>query len=229
MSNSNAPSKTDAVVKLFVVLLVCLFSFAVGTYVGKKFSDEQAKLAKFEGANPVSSPVLTSAKTENLQTLSDEEVLALAREFMNEETPSRTVASAEANKPADSGNSANAGSGSSKDEMQVTTKPAAAKTTPVKLAEEIAREAAGKFTVQIASYPQEILAERRVELLRKDGFNAFYYPTSLLDKTTKETRTWYRVAIGIFDDQTAAEAYRKDLLSRAKIESAFIQRLPRAE
>jgi cell division septation protein DedD len=219
MSNPNAPSRTDAVVKLFVVLLVCLFSFAVGTFVGKKFSDEQVKLSKFESASP-SQKEKGVAKGENLKTLSDEEVLALAREFMSEESNTRAVASTE--------NDQTSGA-TDKDQVQITTKPSGGKELPTRLVEEIARQAAGKFTVQIAAYPQEIQAEHEVERLRNDKFNAFYYPTSLVDKKTGESRTWFRVAIGVFDNQAKAEEYRKDLLERAKIQSGFVQKLPRAD
>ena len=41
-------SKSDVVMKLILVFFISLLSFSVGTFVGKKFSDNQHKLSKFE-------------------------------------------------------------------------------------------------------------------------------------------------------------------------------------
>lgn len=41
-------SKTDVVVKLVLVFFIALLSFSIGTFVGKKFSDNQHKLAQLE-------------------------------------------------------------------------------------------------------------------------------------------------------------------------------------
>jgi cell division septation protein DedD len=41
-------SKTDVMIKLILVLFISLLSFSVGTYVGKKFSDNQQKVAHYE-------------------------------------------------------------------------------------------------------------------------------------------------------------------------------------
>lgn len=82
-------SKTDVVVKLVLVFFVCLLSFSVGTFVGKKFSDNQHRLAQFEPASAereiasVATPGETPTKTG--ETLSDEEIAKLAEEFVNED------------------------------------------------------------------------------------------------------------------------------------------------
>jgi hypothetical protein len=41
-------SKTDVVVKLVLVFFIALLSFSIGTFVGKKFSDNQHKMATLE-------------------------------------------------------------------------------------------------------------------------------------------------------------------------------------
>ncbi len=48
MSVERYGSKTDVVVKLVLVFFIALLSFSVGTFVGKKFSDNQYKLSKLE-------------------------------------------------------------------------------------------------------------------------------------------------------------------------------------
>lgn len=45
-------AKFDVVLKLGLVFFVSLLSFAVGTFVGKKFSDNQHKLSKYESGSP---------------------------------------------------------------------------------------------------------------------------------------------------------------------------------
>ena len=41
-------SKTDSIIKLVLVFFISLLSFAVGPYVGKKYSDRQHDMAKLE-------------------------------------------------------------------------------------------------------------------------------------------------------------------------------------
>ena len=43
-------SKTDVVVKLVLVFFISLLSFSIGTFVGKKYSDNQHQLAALEPA-----------------------------------------------------------------------------------------------------------------------------------------------------------------------------------
>ena len=51
MAGSGQGAKFDVVLKLGLVFFVSLLSFAVGTYVGKKFSDNQHKLSKYESGS----------------------------------------------------------------------------------------------------------------------------------------------------------------------------------
>ncbi len=50
-SAAGKPGKGQAVMKLVLVFFISLFSFAVGTYVGKTYSDQRHKTAKLEPKN----------------------------------------------------------------------------------------------------------------------------------------------------------------------------------
>lgn len=83
-------SKTDAVVKLVLVGFVCLLSFSIGTFVGKKFSDNQHRLAKFEpghGAHDETRGVasIPDASRGKNATLTDDEIAQLAEEFVSDD------------------------------------------------------------------------------------------------------------------------------------------------
>lgn len=93
-------SKTDAVVKLVLVCFVCLLSFSIGTFVGKKFSDNQHRLAKFEptesetrGVASVTSHEAPKGKT---ASMTDEEIAKLAEEFVSDDEASPTESKSEA-------------------------------------------------------------------------------------------------------------------------------------
>ena len=73
-TSTQNPSKTDNFVKLTLVFFISLLSFSVGTFVGKKFSDNQHKVSQMKPklSNKVSSieikenEVLTEKEIENL-------------------------------------------------------------------------------------------------------------------------------------------------------------------
>ncbi len=52
----NQSSKLDVVVKVVLVFFVSLLSFSIGTFVGKKFSDNQYQLAKYEPSTGTAAP-----------------------------------------------------------------------------------------------------------------------------------------------------------------------------
>lgn len=97
MSIERYGSKTDAVVKLVLVGFVCLLSFSIGTFVGKKFSDNQHRLAKFEPGHGAHDEVRGVASIPDGQdasrgknaSLTDDEIAKLAEEFVSDdESPS---------------------------------------------------------------------------------------------------------------------------------------------
>ncbi|PWU19399.1 MAG: SPOR domain-containing protein [Bdellovibrio sp.] len=94
-------SKTDVVVKLVLVFFVCLLSFSLGTFVGKKFSDSQHQLAKFEPeeSREMASKSPASANgAEKKSGLTDEEFAKLAEEFVADEDGSKSATRAESGK-----------------------------------------------------------------------------------------------------------------------------------
>ncbi len=85
-------SKTDVVVKLVLVFFVCLLSFSIGTFVGKKFSDNQHKLAKFEPEAAGGHEVAATEGEHKTKTMTDEEFAKLAEEFVADDEGSRAPA-----------------------------------------------------------------------------------------------------------------------------------------
>lgn len=103
--------KTDNLIKLALVFFVSLLSFSIGTYVGKKYSDNQHKLSLLEPKKDVPAPqpeefasdqtpdaekpvaaaphAATTEEPTSLQqkpaALTDSEVAKIAEEFANEE------------------------------------------------------------------------------------------------------------------------------------------------
>ncbi len=93
--------KTDKMLKLALVFFVSLLSFSIGTFVGKKYSDNQHKLSQLEPqknsetnsshdfATTNSAEVKSeSAKTTPEQLLTDNEVAKIAEEFATDTTDS---------------------------------------------------------------------------------------------------------------------------------------------
>lgn len=99
-------SKTDVGVKLVLVFFVCVLSFAIGTFVGKKFSDNRHRMAQFEpqSAEAGGHDVASQEEKSKSGNLSDDEIAKLAEEFVNEDETSEksgpAVAKAEAPKKA---------------------------------------------------------------------------------------------------------------------------------
>lgn len=80
--------KTDVTVKLVLVFFVSLLSFSIGTYVGRKYSDNQHQMAQLEPdkkeAHKSENREVASehGNTEANKTMSDEEIAKLAEEFV---------------------------------------------------------------------------------------------------------------------------------------------------
>lgn|SRR6185312_7400232 len=105
MSGEKYGSKTDVVVKLVLVFFIALLSFSIGTFVGKKFSDNQYKLSQLEPQNGHSEETASnddesSANAENRgiasipsnagevkpeKALTDDEIAKLASEFVSDD------------------------------------------------------------------------------------------------------------------------------------------------
>jgi cell division protein FtsN len=106
MSGEKYGSKTDVVVKLVLVFFIALLSFSIGTFVGKKFSDNQYKLAQLEpqgghgGTSEETASATDAGSVENRgiasispkagevkpeKALTDDEIAKLASEFVSDD------------------------------------------------------------------------------------------------------------------------------------------------
>ncbi|MFN7453522.1 MAG: SPOR domain-containing protein [Pseudobdellovibrionaceae bacterium] len=100
-------SKTDVVVKLVLVFFIALLSFSIGTFVGKKFSDNQHKLAELEptqqgtavaeeshsdesstAEREIASIAPDSMDVKPGEALTDDEIAKLAEEFVTDDVES---------------------------------------------------------------------------------------------------------------------------------------------
>lgn len=85
-------AKTDVVVKLVLVFFISLLSFSIGTFVGKKYSDNQHKLASLEpGATEGTREVASEAHGQSEGSISDADIAKIAEEFADDD--SKTVSS----------------------------------------------------------------------------------------------------------------------------------------
>jgi alanyl-tRNA synthetase len=100
-----------------------------------------------------------------------------------------------------------------------------------------AAASAGKirYTVQVASYPDKVLAEDEMKRMKKRGYAAFIAASELPDKGT-----WYRVRLGSFSTKTAAERLANEIIlenrvvdirfvTRDEAEKLGLRKLPPAE
>ncbi|RYZ80860.1 MAG: SPOR domain-containing protein, partial [Proteobacteria bacterium] len=97
-------AKSDVMVKLALVFFISLLSFSIGTFVGKKYSDNQHKLAALEpskgghDSREVASEhgeAKEHGAAKTGEAMSDEEIAKLAEEFVSDDTTA-TVAHGEA-------------------------------------------------------------------------------------------------------------------------------------
>lgn len=107
--------KTDAIVKLVLIFFISLLSFSIGTFVGKKFSDNQVRLTTFEngqghdteataahaGAATEEGHRETASINEHAETaapgkaFTDEQIAKMADEFVTEDKKTETSARGE--------------------------------------------------------------------------------------------------------------------------------------
>lgn len=283
-------SKTVLVGKLALVFFISLLSFSIGTFVGKKFSDNQHQLAALEpnkkgghtaaahgdeGAH-ADAPHGENAHAEVAhgegdhgapQTevsrevaseggpMSDEEIAKLAEEFVADDTHTVTNKDAHANGHAKNDDhaavEAHAAVPAAHSETpgQNTVKPQAAQKkspasvqsevthaapaaklrehnppiaetrVPTSLPKDVGQFQPAKFTVQVAAYTDEGEAKKLATDLKGQGYSAFYVPSIVKGKT------YYRVSVGQFATQQEASLFRAELVEKAKVGTAFVQKI----
>ena len=265
-------SKTDVVIKLILVFFISLLSFSIGTFVGKKFSDSQHKLAQLEPGSSEEASVATderevasipSESTEESPSkpLSDSEISKLAEEFVTddveeaphapseiakhgeskaEQTPSKEEHTAE--KPvketkSDHNESTHAQVDTHKAETtqpskaalrlavgqspseKVVEKKSESNRIPSSLPKEVAASSIGKFTIQIASYPDEAEAQKLAEQLKSKKLEAFYVPAKVKGKT------FYRVNIGLYSSSKEAKSELDKVAKLTSVSTPIIQKI----
>lgn len=244
-------AKTDSIVKLVLVFFISLLSFSIGTFVGKKYSDNQHKLAALEPTQvehlnrDVASENSTTPAAEHTtakvgDTMSDEEIAKLAEEFVTDDTtettslttatheepamPAETTA-APKTRPLEKAEPLSA----AKNIVHGKAATVAANAPEVKKADprvpsSIPKDVsqyntAGKFTVQVGAYTKEEEAQKIAGDLKAKGFSAFYIPALI------KGQTYYRVSVGLFATPKEAQEYRSELMTKAKITSALVQKI----
>ena len=68
----------------------------------------------------------------------------------------------------------------------------------------------GRYTVQIASYPDRELAEDEVRRMKKMGYAAFVVASEVPDRGT-----WYRVRLGSFQKKASADKLAREVQAKA--------------
>lgn len=236
--------KTDNLIKLALVFFVSLLSFSIGTYVGKKYSDNQHKLAMLEPKKelplPKSEEFASDAAelnrahglldTENMTSqqkpvaLTDSEVAKIAEEFAAEDTSvdEKLVATLDSQEIDMKSNTVI----KPVPKQIVTTTPAPVRPSAAAVEERIPASINTKkevspihFTVQIGSYPTQPEAEKMTKELQGKGFKTTFVPVNL------NGQTWFRVNVGLFGTVKEAQDYKKEFLEKTKLTSAIVQRV----
>ena len=240
--------KTDNLIKLALVFFVSLLSFSIGTYVGKKYSDNQHKLAMLEPKKelpvPKSEEFASDAaelnrahgllETENLTSqqkpiaLTDSEVAKIAEEFAAEDTGAdeKLVATLETQEIDMKSNPVVKPAVKPVPKQIVATTPSTVRPAAAAVEERIPASINTKkeispihFTVQIGSYPTQTEAEKMTKELQGKGFKTTFVPVNL------NGQTWFRVNVGLFGTVKEAQDYKKEFLEKTKLTSAIVQRV----
>lgn len=249
-------AKTDVIVKLVLVFFISLLSFSIGTFVGKKYSDNQHKLAALEpGKSEYNSREVASdnehggpAKEHGIakmgEGMSDEDIAKLAEEFVADETTATTAAATTGGheEVKHDAHETTAAVETTKTRSLEKAEPLTAaknivhgkavntaateekkveKDTriPSSIPKDVGQYSAGKFTVQVGSYAKEEEAQKIAGDLKSKGFSAFYIPANV------KGQTWYRVSVGLFATPKEAQDYRTELMSKAKLSTALVQKI----
>lgn len=251
MSGDKGGSKADTLVKVVLFFFISLLSFSVGTFVGKQVSDSDHRRMALEGeygaGRNVASTEGHGASAENEDKVSEKEVEALTEEFVNKEKAREPASEEKVHETAAAEHKTE--TKAEDGYKSYPRKPDAAATTPgpaikgvapaaEKIAEDkaptdgalekkegaptlptVASSAVGKYTVQVGSYLDEKEAKNRASELKGKGWNAFYLPATVKGKT------WYRVLVGLFNNQDSAKQFRTQFMKEANTQSAIVQKI----
>lgn len=211
---------TNRIIELTLVFFISLFSFSIGTFVGKKYSDNQHRLSQLEpvknetAESALVSPevgLTTEAVTED--TLSDADVAQLAEEFSTDES----TAPVEKTEPM----TAESTNKESKDvkEISLAESETARDVASIPVKAQVNVPSPIQYTVQVGAYPTAEDANKMTTSLKARGYKA----NTAVAKTNG--KTWYKVQVGLFDNITEAQSYKKELVDKNRLSSAFVQKV----
>lgn len=236
---------TNRMIELALVFFVSLLSFSIGTYVGKKYSDNQHRLAQLEPKSETKGHTadVVDHGTENTEnahaaapektgTMTDAEVAKLAEEFATEEEPAthtKNIAEVTEHGPAKTATSEALHKIKETKDIKEIPSTTVAKAAPAQTAKDLSREVASisekaktmgaVYTVQVGAYPTSADAEKMTESLKARGYKASSVEALVNGKM------YYRVQVGLFENLQEAQEYKKELVEKNRLTSAFIQKI----
>ena len=242
---------TNRIIELALVFFISLFSFSIGTFVGKKYSDNQHRLAllepnkKTEERAAVDAAAHTEATATNTESeITDADVAKMAEEFSSE---GETVHGGEATHAAGTGQTA------SGDEHNGETTKGVVKAAPMNIhADENVKnvkmiKATTKDVKEVSAH--DAATERDVasipanaKTMQNYTVQVGSYPSEVeANKMTESLvargykanavpanvngKTMYRVQVGMFNSFNDAQEYKKELVEKNRLTSAFVQKV----
>lgn len=225
---------TNRIIELALVFFISLFSFSIGTFVGKKYSDNQHRLALLEPNKKTEERqnIENAAHTEGTATttapeseITDADVAKMAEEFSaeGEENHGETTAAAAGHGEAVAEHGTKTVKTIKpdvKDVKEVTLDEANGEAPEREVASIPAKaKTMATYTVQVGSYPSEVEANKMTESLVARGYKANAVPANVNGKTM------YRVQVGLFNNMAEAQEYKKELMEKNRLTSAFVQKV----
>ncbi len=221
---------TNRIIELTLVFFISLFSFSIGTFVGKKYSDNQHRLSQLEPAKNETgetSQSSTESTIDSIQavgptestedTLSDADVAQLAEEFSTNESTTKNAEQTAVAAPAAS---------NAKDVKEISLADsetardvASIPKTQAQVTGSSTSQSPLQYTVQVGAYPTADDADKMTTSLNARGYKA----NTTVAKTNG--KTWYKVQVGLFDNLTEAQNYKKELVEKNRLSSAFVQKV----
>ena len=145
MKKPSIEKQVDIMVKLALIFLISLLSFAVGTFVGRNVAESEYRKANIE-KNSYKNLTTSSPSEENIQRLT-EKFMKSEKERLMKAVPKKHQVD---KKP------------SPKAQRDLSTVVTGTATKPLI-----------KYTLQVAAYPTEMEAKKQIEKLRSMGHEAF--------------------------------------------------------
>ena len=246
-------SKIHVYIFMVLIFFLCLLCFSVGTFVGKNVTESEMRKSQGEVAGNLNERTISSIEDglfddSNEESVEDADEVALTNEEINSLAEEFSDTSEETKKEGEDSMKILATDPNVK-QVATDTTTKADKTTemleknpisdvtdriaksesateafkqprlPSAVMPLIAASTLGKYTIQIASYTDEKEAQKHASELKQKGYSAFYIPAKIRNKD------WFRVSVGLFDNSTKANSFRKSFVLKTKLEAAIVQKI----